>query len=75
VDDVHVEPAGACFGDSTPQNVVLARAPDIDLDAVAAFELGDEADEVFLRQGGIQRQRAFAFGIGDQACRTVDALV
>ena len=75
VHDVYFEAAGARLGDCPAQNVVLARAPDVDLDSVAAFEFRDEADQVLLRHGCVQGQRALPPGIGDKARRAIGALV
>ncbi len=55
VHHVRLETAGARLGHRAPQDVAFARAPDVDLDAVAALELRDEADQVLLREGRVQR--------------------
>src|SRR2546430_2830275 len=75
VDDVHLEAAGARLGDRSAQHVVLARAPDLDLDPVAVLELGNEADHVFLRHGCVQGERALALRVGEEARRATGAFV
>ena len=49
VDDIDLVASGARLGDHSLQDTVLAGAPHVHLDAIAALELGDQSSQILVR--------------------------
>jgi hypothetical protein len=54
VDDVDLVASGARLGDHSLKDTVLARAPHVHLDAIAALELGDQGPQILVGHRGIE---------------------